>query len=303
MQDSAIKVSFFADVVHGMARQLATWGHALPDGLTRQDEATMEDVAMRYLNLERRRILPRPRAVHVAPSLQCPPSLADGYKWVLEKARGGQDLNPHLSRSIGFDASFNDQLLNDWGIHHLHLGSALEADGFVVRTNELLFAIVHFKDLYCIGVGAHGGWAQRRLLDVCDTRWPHLLAGCRVPLAGPPSSVWSEKKHKKARAKNVQVVSTLSTGEAIFAPGGGYASSGLSLDVSRRFVTILDQTHQLEERFHTLVPAILEHLAAQGPNARPPEFHLEPMPNGGYVAVDNANSIKAVLYDPDLPQE
>jgi hypothetical protein len=238
--------------------------------------------------------------VHVAASLRCPDKVEAGYRAVLEKARVGGALNPHPSRSIGSAAGVHDQLLNDWGMHHLHLGLALEPDGFVERTDELLFAIVHPTVMFLVAVGMHGDWTVRRLLDAVNADWPHLLDGSRVPLAGPPPSEWSEKNHRKARRKNVLAVSALSTGEPIFAPGGGYASSGHSIAVSRRLITILDQTAQLEARFQTLAPAILDHLAAQDA-AAPPDFHLEPLTNGGYAAVDVKNAIRATLLDPDLP--
>ncbi len=31
-------------------------------------------------------------------------------------------------------------LMAEWGIHHLHLSTVMEADGFVRRTKDLLFA-------------------------------------------------------------------------------------------------------------------------------------------------------------------
>lgn len=54
-----------------------------------------------------------------------------------------QPLTPHLSRAVkvahepnGAAAKLNrrkdrDLLVADWGLHHLHLSTAIEADGFV----------------------------------------------------------------------------------------------------------------------------------------------------------------------------
>lgn len=256
--------------------------------------------ALLYLNLERRRIAPRARTVQVAASLQCPNGVEAGYRAVLEKACAGGDLNPHLSRSIGSDAGMHDQLLNDWGMHHLHLGLVPEADGSMKRTGELLFVIVHPTEIFFVAVGRHQEWTSRRLIDAVNADWPHLLDGCRVPLYGPPASEWSEAAHLQMRKSNVLAVSALSTGEPILAPGGGYASSGHSVAVLRRLIDILDQTAQLEARFQTLAPTILDHLAARE-SAALPDFHLEPIANGGYAAVDVRNAILATLYDPDLP--
>ena len=56
------------------------------------------------------------------------------------KIRKGEDLT-HLSKRIT-DLDYNDALLNDCGIHHLHLGIDVDDSGFDTRIGPLLF--VHF---------------------------------------------------------------------------------------------------------------------------------------------------------------
>lgn len=67
-----------AKVVEAMACQLAAWGHPVPDGTAMRDRAAMQETALLYLNLERRRIAPRPRTVRVAASLRCPNGVEAG---------------------------------------------------------------------------------------------------------------------------------------------------------------------------------------------------------------------------------
>jgi hypothetical protein len=69
---------------------------------------------------------------------------------LVRKIEKGDELTPHLSRAV--DTAFvstqeraalkphqrdqdRDRMLADWGIHHLHLSSMLEGDGFNQRDN------------------------------------------------------------------------------------------------------------------------------------------------------------------------
>ena len=81
-----------------------------------------EAVVHTFLNLTKRLVRPSPRAVLKTHSFSCPPDLAAGLTEVERKISSGEDLSPHLSRLLR-NPSFNDPLLNDWGIHHVHLGN------------------------------------------------------------------------------------------------------------------------------------------------------------------------------------
>jgi hypothetical protein len=71
---------------------------------------------------------------------------------IIEEIETGKDLSPRLSRGVvhglvkggRVKANMNfgrrpdlDLLLNDWGIHHLHLPDVLDSDGFVRRNPAL----------------------------------------------------------------------------------------------------------------------------------------------------------------------
>jgi hypothetical protein len=65
-----------------------------------------------------------------------------------------------------------DLLISDWGLHHLHLTSEMEADGFVKRTGDLLFAAFTDDDAYLIGIYPHGSWALHELVEILVREWP-----------------------------------------------------------------------------------------------------------------------------------
>ena len=67
-----------------------------------------------------------------------PPELVDGFNILIDKIKEGIDITPHLSKKLT-DLNYDDPLLNDWGIYHLHLGTEFDKRGFVNRTGPPLY--------------------------------------------------------------------------------------------------------------------------------------------------------------------
>jgi hypothetical protein len=96
---------------------------------------------------------------------------------VTQKAKSGLDLNPHLSGTVQKDAGYDDMMLNDWVMHHLHLGTRAHPKNpaMMARTKELLFAMVDNDDIYFVAVGDHTDWTDQQLFETARTHWPHLF--------------------------------------------------------------------------------------------------------------------------------
>jgi hypothetical protein len=70
-----------------------------------------------------------------------------------------------------------DLLLSDWGIHHLHLGTAPGRNPrFVRRTANVLLVAFRGYDAYLIALRLHeshgANWAARDILEVAARIWP-----------------------------------------------------------------------------------------------------------------------------------
>lgn len=282
---SRVKVDFWNDCVEWMRHELRVLGHTPP--------AEPIEVAAQYVNLQRRRVRTRIRVVAVAKGLVVPAPRRDALDSLLRKMSAGEDLNPHLSRSVLRDANYDDALLNDWGMHHFHLGTRLEADGFVERTNDVVFAIVHWDRVFVAGIGRHGEWTAHRLIDAVEDNWPELL----TPLALRGGSRLSPEQHQLTRKSNVWAPTVLRDGRPVIAPGGGYATSGRSVRVSMRVGRMRYAMAALQERFMTLVPEIETHFDAIA-HQDAPDFHLI-ADEGRFVAVDNRARIRVVLCTPE----
>ncbi len=134
-----------------------------------------EELSFALWNAFGRHLEVKPREVRISPSLKVPHELEEGLARLVRKFEVGENVNPHLSKAIknAGDRNYHDALLNDWGIHHLHLG--VETGSFIARTGPLLFAMVRDEAVYMIAVKKHGAWADRDLVEVVHQNWPELL--------------------------------------------------------------------------------------------------------------------------------
>jgi len=166
-QECVVLADFYTDWIALLRVQLIGAGYAL------RPEATEQDVSFAYFNVRKRSIDQVPRKVLRSAVLSCPDECRAALEIIQSEAETGGNLNAHLSRTL-LDSNYNDPLLNDWGIHHFHLGIAMESDGFVERTGALLFARITESSIYFIDVMKHGDWTRRRLLEICIANWPEL---------------------------------------------------------------------------------------------------------------------------------
>lgn len=190
-------------------------------------------VSLGYFNLLKRRILPRPRQIMISKEFSCPPEHQKGLEKLKEKIKRGEDLSPHLSKKI-VELDKNDLLLNDWGIYHLHLGTDMEAKGFVKRTGPALFARFTEEVVFLINVMKHGKgapsnpWTNQQLIDTLHKNWPESIRDFRV------NGVWLPKNHSDDdieyfRQRGIQTFIQIE--DVVYSPmGGGYSISGMSTD-------------------------------------------------------------------------
>lgn len=156
----------------------------------------------------------------------------------------GEYLAPHLSRGIisGYDGDRNpaqkknllrkkslDLLLNDWGVHHLHLPDVLDSDGFVRRDRSvdedlLLFVMFRDRQAFLLDVLPHGVWSDDRLVEIAVKNWPDARLFVELHAFGLSESCSAADK-KKLRA--VGVTSAIQIGDKVYMPPkGGISTAG-----------------------------------------------------------------------------
>lgn len=192
----------------------------------------VDDVGQEYCNAVLHLTIPiQPRQVHRADTFSCPANLAAGLATFMAKVETGQNLRPHMSRGVKKVAN-RDMLRYDWGIHHFHLGTAVEDDGFVSRTNPILFTWVTENELYMLGLYPHGAWNQKQILQLIHHNWPALLAPYRIRAVGMEHHL-TDEEIGQARRAGVTVALELADRFVIIPPGGGMPTSGHSMRAVR----------------------------------------------------------------------
>lgn len=220
-----------------------------------------EDIPTVYFNAESRRIEPRSRTVWKSDIFRCPIELAAGWSLLEQKIINGEDLTPHLSKLID-KAEDNDLMLNDWGIHHLHLGTILEGD-YIKRTGPLLFGFVTQNNFYAVNVYAHGAWTKSDIIEIIHRNWPELLDSKKVnalDIAVNPS----DQVRKVFRNKHINSMIKVSDGTIYAPPGGGMMTNGGSLNSRIK----IDHQHtilqHLQNHLELLIPELMIDLTANG---------------------------------------
>lgn len=172
-------------------------------------------------------------------------------KAIAERSRKGQPLHPYTSKNTK-KGRHNDELLNHWGIFHLHLGGEAESDdGFVTRDQPLVYVRPDNGFFYVLGVFNHV-FADSTLLEIVVRNWPesvekYRFRGIKVQGRLPAPTIFSADKMKTfdrgillhpAQGLSTTEVNQLrnqglcptfeaENGDQYFAPGGGYSCSGV----------------------------------------------------------------------------
>jgi hypothetical protein len=137
-----------------------------------------------------------------------------------EDIRSGHPLDRYLSRGVTFDYVPTgdrpakqhrrrdiDGLMADWGIHHLHLSTIVESDGFVERSEYLLFVAFRGDAAYLIDIYPHesDSWADRDVLRTAVRNWPD--ARIIHPMQGAVSlaQTYTDEEYRALRNAGVSV--------------------------------------------------------------------------------------------------
>ena len=144
MTNKPVRINLFKDFADAVRRDMSLEGYDITH-VQDDDHAAI----MLYYKIRRYAIEPRARHVLKASGFEHPPRYELGIQQLEQAIRNGTRLTPYRSKRIATAAS-SDDLFDYWQIHHFHLGSNQMNDGFVERTNELLFCRIEDEQAYFI---------------------------------------------------------------------------------------------------------------------------------------------------------
>jgi hypothetical protein len=218
-----IRIDLYGDWIEMLKSDLIANGYSI------SSDSTPDNICHRYFNVKRRLIEPVPRSILLSSEFTCPQEQLAGLDLVKKKIASGEDLKPHLSEQIN-NTDYDDGMLNDWGIYHLHLGILLQNNGFIERTGPLLYARFTHDSAYLINIYPHGKWALQDLMKIVHHNWPELLLPYSLKQDGLISLGHSpiDSDIKAFRKNTINALIQMEDGTVYFPPGGGVATSKLS---------------------------------------------------------------------------
>jgi hypothetical protein len=214
---------------------------------------------------------------------------------IIDAIEQGNDLSRYLSRRVrsGFvlpdkpnkknlrRLQHLDMLLNEWGIHHLHLSTNVEIDGFVERGGPLLFVMFRADRAYLLDIGTHETFEDDKLAQIAISNWPNdqlfLEIKGIIGLSGGTSHTSEDRK----KLRSAGISSFIQFGNRVFSPAGGISTAGTSVQASMRSNRIMRALEIFEE--HVLAdpsPIIAFIRKHGGMPADPPEFEFSLFQNG-----------------------
>ena len=188
-------------------------------------------LVLAYFGALRRMVSMVKRTIFKANGFVCPPEYVSALAEIERKIESGENINPYLSRKLP-NLGANDELLNDWGIQHLHLGSSVitkkKNKGFIKGTPDLLFVYFDEQSAYFIVVGDHDSFGDQELLQILHDNWPDVLGIFKDPNVKSviPDDLTSKQRDQMRRAGYNMGVNVMRDGTAYVMVGGGIMWSG-----------------------------------------------------------------------------
>jgi hypothetical protein len=252
--------------------------------------ARTSELLITFLNWLGRYVHPHPRKVLRSRELSITPLLTQNradLEAIACKLSVGVNIAPHLSKGIlkGYTPTSElpknlhkkkdlDLLLNEWGIHHLHVSNVVQANGFVKRGSVLLFVIFSQANAYLLDLSPHGVWTEQRLVEIAVRNWPG--DGLFVELKGIVPEVDISSKDRE-NFRRVGIATTVNIdGNAYTSRTGGLTLGGTSGRVTMEAARLHKRIKEVEAECRDSLNSVKRYFQkASGPWPAKPEFHLE----------------------------
>jgi hypothetical protein len=267
------QTSYLAQMQSEMLRLLPTASRREKDAFA---ALGVDEQAWRFMNWLSRLVHPHPRQVAIAQGFDESPTVQANRRDVdvlLTKINNGGDLKAYLSEEVeegyclhrpgkkhGHDF---DMLLNEWGIHHLHLSSEPGRRDFNKRTNDLLYVIFGFNVAFVLAVAPHDSWTSGRLISIAIKSWPQQNIFIPIPDMLPGRD-WTEDEHKGLRKAGVTTVTVVDGRWWLSSITGGITTALVSTRISKETSRVLRCLNQAERYPEHLERQLMKSAAVNG---------------------------------------
>ena len=238
-----------------------------------------------------------PRHILKSKNFSCIPEHRNALAEIEQLILDGGNLSPYLSRRIK-KFNYNDLLLNDWGIHHLHLGTEMDPDGFINRTDigrPLLYCRFEGDCAYFIDILPHdGNWTSQKLITTIYDNWPELLS-CFFDGVTETETRLSDEEIKELRRKRINYFITMNDGTTYSPLGGGSTFAGTNIYDVMRTNQYLGEVDRKQQGIIADFPEIENRARKRGISfGEPPRFELR-LIGGTFCAVESYSKIPSLF--------
>lgn len=228
----SVQIDLERDIKEEFRKGLESFRHTVPTDIS------FPEICHTYFNLKHRVIYPQKRTVELSKELQ-QKNISANHQKVIDEIKtlseSGQSIVAYQSRKIVLNAKYDDALLNDWGIHHLHLSSSPypKDTSFRDRTDSLLYCHATDTKLLLIDLLDHKSFSEPELFKVFAANWPEITNRFKLNGILPPSKEEDHFNKKTVQiARKSGLMSMVTIGDSVYAsPGGGYSSARTSMKV------------------------------------------------------------------------
>lgn len=241
-------------------------------GVNPNKSSNIKELLRQHFNLQAKMIRQRPRKIHKSKTFEKKEqSLDKKFKAALdgicEKLETGRNVNAHLSKN-STKLLYNDLLLNEWGIHHLHISNTKKksTNKSYDRSKWLFFAIIKLNDVYLIDIYLHqtpNVWAKSDLLKQIKINWPEILEPFKLNGVLGSSHTCDDKD--RIRLREVCCNTFIEIDDEVFAPpGGGISTAGTNINHTEDTINLLLKLKKYEQLLTEEDATIKAHLKKQG---------------------------------------
>ena len=278
----------------------------------------LHELLVVYRNWSSRHVPARPRTIRKSKAFganSLVQSFATPLGVIFDDIEKGHDITRYLSRliSIGYESRSKpisrrrhlDLMLNEWGVHHLHLSTTLEPDGFVQRTGPLLFAVFTPDTAYIVDVMDHNGWYDSHVVQVMADEWPndgiiHEIKGNDQFQVVGLSRQYSDEERAKLRKAGINTL--VEFGGRVFMPATGLSCGGTASMATLDAANVVKAIEGFEQRLEADPLFLKPAFEAQNltyPSDPTFEFAIFPWSGYGVVETKSMTAIPLGGYDPE----
>jgi hypothetical protein len=233
-----LKADFEADLkAHARRVLTAEWGSEI---------AAINDanILIHFFDAQRRRIAAHPRTIEIADDFACPPDQQGGWTALQQRIRNGDDLGPHMSTRHKSLVN-RDGLLNEWGVHHFHLGMNPHPrdPNYIERTGPVVFALVEQDVFRAINVYEHQEWEELSVVESLHRNWPDAIRPYRLK-ANIVAPALANAERRNVRNAGGQTGVTVQDGTVYGSIAGPVSTAGT------KYTSVRNADHWVKEVRH-----------------------------------------------------